>query len=71
MKSGDRIVFTQPTTFAHLGDEGYIISKKSNGWLKVRICKTGLVFNVRNTPYTISLYSHFAQNAKLILHNFY
>ena len=58
MKFGYRIVFTQPTKFAVLGDEGYIVSKKYNRWLKLPICTTGHVFNIRNTPYT-----NFLQNA--------
>ena len=32
------------------GDEGRVVSRTKNGWLRVRICRTGWVVRVRNGP---------------------
>ena len=32
------------------GDEGRVVTRTKNGWLRVRICRTGWVVRVRNGP---------------------
>lgn len=32
------------------GDEGRVVSRTKNGWLRIRICRTGWVVRVRNGP---------------------
>ena len=32
------------------GDEGRVVSRTKNGWLRVRICRSGWVVRVRNGP---------------------
>ena len=71
MRCGNRVVLVQATQVADLGDEGYISSIKSNGWIKVKICKTRKIISIQNNPQKIVLYSQFAENARQIMREFY